>query len=222
VGIGIAVSVVWGAHHRHDSAAVRASLDPTNMSLAGLAFGDLAIAVLGVLVMSGEYSSGTISSTLAAVPRRPMLMAAKAAVLGAVALVLGEVVTFVMFVAGQLAMGHAPHASLSQPTVLRAVALSGAFLALVALFGLGLGTLIRHGAGAVAAAIGFILALPFLVQSLPGHLLRFTPEGILSSSVGAVKVEPFQLEPWAGFALMGLYAVVALVAGTMVLTARDA
>jgi ABC-2 type transport system permease protein len=156
LGLGVLVSHLTGAHYNRMDAADRALWDPTNQSLAGLAIGELALGILGVLVMSGEYGTGAIRSTLAAVPRRPLLLATKAAVFGAVALVVGEVVTFVTFLAGQAVMGP-HHTTLGQPGVLRAVVLSGAYLALIGLFGLGLGTIIRHSAGAIATFVGIVL-----------------------------------------------------------------
>ena len=187
VAVGAVVSAVAGPHWTHLSAADRANFDPVNVSLAGLAFGELAIGVLGVLAMTGEYSSGTIRSTLAATPNRPLVLAAKATVFAAVALVVGEAVTVATFLAGQALMGPAPHAALTQPSVLRAVALSGAFLPLIGLFGLGLGAIIRHSAGAIAAFAAVVLVLPIALQAFPGHLTKFTPEGMLSSSIAAVR-----------------------------------
>ena len=123
--------------------------DPTAQSLNGLLVGSLAIGVLGVLAMTGEYGSGTIRSSLAAVPRRGVFMAAKVLVVGLCALVIAEVLSFASFFFGQAILsGGAPTAALNQPGVLRAIVLSGVFLALFALLGLGLGAIIRHTAGA--------------------------------------------------------------------------
>jgi ABC-2 type transport system permease protein len=108
-------------------------------------------AVLGVLVMTSEYSSGTIRATLAAIPRRPLVLAAKAAVWGTTALVAGELVTFACFLAGAAFVhGAVPRPALSQPVVLRAVVLSGAYLCLVGLIGLAAGVIVRHGAALLA------------------------------------------------------------------------
>jgi ABC-2 type transport system permease protein len=222
VGFGVVVSAVSGSHWPTKSAHARAIWDPTNMSLAGLAVGTLLLPVLGVLLMSGEYSSGSIRSTLAAVPKRPLVLAAKATVFGTAALAVGEAVTLVTFLAGQAVIGPAPHASLGQPGVLRAVALSGAFLALMGLFGLGLGTVIRHSAAAIATYAGLVLLLPIVLLALPGNAWRFGPEIILGNSVGAVRILPGFLSPWAGFAAMALYAGAALVAGGVLLVRRDA
>jgi hypothetical protein len=199
--------------------------DPTNQSLTGLALGSLAIGVLGVLSITGEYGSGTIHSTLAGAPRRPLLLAAKAIVVGAVALIVGEVITFACFLVGQGIMsGRAPTATLGQPGVLRAVALTGAFLALLGLMGLGLGVIIRHTAGAIAAFVGITFLLPVLLQPLSadGNPARFAPEEILSSSVAAVVPQGGQLNSTIGILLMALYTAVVLGIGLVLLIGRDA
>jgi ABC-2 type transport system permease protein len=224
LALGITDCLVEASDWAHMTAASQARFDPANISLAGLAFAPLAIGIAGALVMSGEYSSGLIRSTLAAVPRRRLLLTAKAAVLAAVALVLGEVTVFAAFGAGQAILaGRAPHATLAQPGVLRAVALSGAYLALLALFGLGLGAVIRRSAGAIAAYAGLVLVLPYVLLALPGNPARFAPETMLAFSVAAVRPQPHYLPPgWEGFALMAAYAVVTLALGGWLLSRRDA
>jgi ABC-2 type transport system permease protein len=173
-------------------------------------------------MMSSEYSYGSIGATLGAVPNRRLVLAAKAIVIGAVAFVVGEVVTFTTFLAGQSVMGTAPHASLGQPGVFRAVALSGAFQALLGVFGLGLGTIIRRSAAAITAYAGLVFVLPVLLHPLPGNVSRFGPVIILGNSVGAVKVPHDMLSPWAGFVVMALYAAVAVTVGGLLLVRRDA
>lgn len=224
LALGIADCLVEASGWAHMTAASRARFDPTNISLAGLAFAPLAIGVAGVLAMSGEYGSGLIRSTLAAVPRRGLLLAAKAAVLAGAALVIGEVTVLAAFLAGQAVLaGRAPHATLAQPGVLRAVGLSGAYLALLALFGLGLGAIIRRSAGAIAAYAGLVLVLPYALLALPGNPARLVPETMLASSVAAVRPQPHYLPPgWEGLALMAGYAAVTLAAGGWLLNRRDA
>jgi ABC-type transport system involved in multi-copper enzyme maturation permease subunit len=171
--------------------------DPTRRSLIGIFLGQLIFGVLGVLVMSAEYGSGTIRATLSAVPRRPVVLTAKVLVFGAVAVVVSEILTFTAFAVGQaiLSSKHAigsstaiaqrahqlgvklPHniqaalssgsASLGQPGVLRAVVGAGLYLAVLGLLALGLATIIRHSAGAISAFVGLVLVLPLIVQALP-------------------------------------------------------
>jgi hypothetical protein len=174
--------------------------DPTRLSLIGIFLGQLIFGVLGVLVMSAEYGTGTIRATLSAVPRRPVVLSAKVLVFGAVALVVSEVFSFVAFAMGQaiLSAKHAvgtsaavtqgarhlgvkvPHnlqnmlsggsASLGQPGVLRAVLGAGLYLAVLGLLALGLATIIRHTAGAISAFVGVVLVLPLIVQALPASI----------------------------------------------------
>jgi ABC-2 type transport system permease protein len=210
--------------HPHGHGSLR-GFDSTNQSLTGLALGQLTIGLLGVLMITGEYGSGTIRSSLAATPRRPLLLGAKAFVIGAVSLVVGEVLTFSCFFIGRVILsGKAPVASIGQPGVLRALVLSGAFLALLGLFGLGLGVIIRHTAGAIAAFVGVVFLLPTILQSLNsfGNPSRFTPDAILANSVAAVVPQSGQLSPMVGFLVMVLYCAVALGVGMLLLNRRDA
>jgi ABC-type transport system involved in multi-copper enzyme maturation permease subunit len=198
--------------------------DPTNQSLAGLSIGALALGVLGVLTISGEYGTGTIRSSLSAVGRRETLLMAKLAVVAAVTLVLGEVLSFGAFFFGQaiLSSGGAPTAHLGQPGVLRALVLTGAFLSLFALLGFGLGLVIRHSAGALATFAGVALLAPILLQTVAGHPDRYTPAIIFANSVAAVVPQAHQLSATIGFMLMVLYCLGVLVAGAVLLTKRDA
>jgi ABC-2 type transport system permease protein len=224
LALGITDALVEAAQWAHLPAAQRAAFDPTNISLAGLAFAPLAIGTAGVLTMTGEYATGTIRGTFAAIPRRRLVLAAKAAVLGAVAAAIGEVTMLIAFLAGQAIMaGRAPHTSLSAPGVLTAVTLSGGYLALLGLFGLGIGVIIRHSAAAIASYVGLVLVLPYILLALPGHLARFAPETMLASSVAAVRPQAHYLPPgWPGFALMAGYAAAVLGLGGFLLARRDA
>ncbi|HTT86924.1 MAG TPA: hypothetical protein VMF60_06130 [Acidimicrobiales bacterium] len=144
--------------------------------------------------------SGKIRSSLAAQPRRPVLLLGKILVLGGVVLAVGEVFTFGCFGIGQaiLSAGGAPSARLAQPGVLRAVAPSGAFLSLLGLLGLGVGVVVRHTAGAVTGYVGLSFLIPLLLTRLPGDPGRFTPVPILDNSVSAVVPQSDQLSArWA-------------------------
>ena len=217
------LSVNGAAHHPRQWYQF-SNWDPTNQSMAGLAIGSLALGVLGVLVISGEYGSGTMRSSLAAVPRRETLFAAKATVVGVLTLVVGEILSFGAFFFGKaiFSTGVAPTASLGQPGVLRAVVLTGAFLSLFALLGLGVGLIIRHTAGAIATFAGITLLAPILLQTVAGHPAKFTPAMIFASSVAAVVPQSNQLSATIGFVLMVLYTVAALAVGAVLLVKRDA
>jgi hypothetical protein len=171
--------------------------DPTRRSLIGIFLGQLIFGVLGVLVVSAEYGTGTIRATLSAVPRRPFVLGAKIVVFGAVAVVVSEIFTFTAFAMGQAILSaknavgsaaavaqHAQQfgvkvppdikaslssgsASLGQAGVLRAVVGAGLYLAVLGLMALGLAAIIRHTAGAISAFVGIVLVLPLIVQALP-------------------------------------------------------
>jgi ABC-2 type transport system permease protein len=233
--------------------------DPTRRSLIGIFLGQLIFGVLGVLVMSAEYGTGTIRATLSAVPRRPVVLAAKVLVFGAVAVVVSEILAFSGFAVGQalLSAKHAvgtstalaqrahqlgikiPHnlqgvlstgsASLGQTGVLRAVVGAGLYLAVLGLLALGLATIIRHTAGAISAFAVVVLVLPLIVQALPTSIneavARYLPANIglvMFSTDGVPERLGPTFTPWAGFALLVLYAVVVLGVGCWVLVRRDA
>ncbi len=218
--VGLAILVMRGQQHS-------SSFDPTNDSFAGLAIGQLALGVLGVLVVTSEFSSGMIRATFAAAPRRPLVLAAKAAILAAVTLVAGEIMAFVAFGVGQAVLkSQFPHATLGQPGVLRAVLMAGAYPALIALIGLGLGALIRHTAGAISAVVGVLFVLPLILlplgTSIQNSVGQFMPMLIAENSLTAVKPVAHSLSAGVGFAVLCLYALAALAAGGWALARRDA
>ena len=154
-------------------AAARAAVqaDPTSQILgAGFFLGQLAVCVLGVLVITSEYSTGMIRASLLAVPRRVPMLVAKATVFTLLVLLLGEVVSFGSFAIGSAILhSHAP-VSLSDPGVLRAVVGAGLYLAVLGLFSLSIGALVRHTAAGITGVIGFVLVLAPLTQLLPGSI----------------------------------------------------
>jgi hypothetical protein len=217
IGIAVAVGV-----NTEDAAA-----DLTNNALAGIALGLLLTGVLGVLAMTGEYSSGMIQATLAATPNRPLVLAAKGAVLGAVALALGEAAALLAFLAGGAALPAAvPAPTLGQPGVLRAVLLGGAGYCLIGLFGLGLGAVVRHTPGAIVVLVGGVYVLAQMVAAFAPAIMPYLPVSIVANSLSVVQPVPAVgqvhfLSPWAGLGLLGLYAAVTLGAGAWLLARRD-
>lgn len=228
IGFGIAVLSYYPGHWAHMSAASKADFDPTNNGYVGMVIAQLAVGVAGVLVMTGEYSSGSIRSTLAAIPNRPLLLAAKAAVFGTAALIVGEFTTLTSFFVSQyLVLSRpAPHASLGQPGVLRAVLMLGAYLALIGLMGLGLGAIIRHGAGAIATLVAVVLAVPLGLQLFPVSFQnaggKYLPMLIAENSLGAVLPSAHALSAWTGLGLLCGYATALLLLGGWLLSRRDA
>ena len=223
--IGLAVLAAGQENYAQMSAAGRASFDPTYDAFLGLVPGQLLLGVLGVLAITTEFSSGMIRATFAVAPRRPLVLAAKAAVLGAFTLAAGEISAFVAFYAGQAMLkAPAPHATLGQPGVLRAVAMAGAYPALIALIGLGIGAIIRHTAGGICAVVGMVFVLPLLLSlggSLRDTAQKFLPDTMRNSLI-AVRPVAHLLSPGLTFGLLCGYATVALAAGGWALARRDA
>lgn len=229
VGIGVSALATGEtrAHWATMALATRLSFDPTRISLIPLFFCQLAIGVLGVLVMSAEYGTGTVRATFAAAPRRAQVLLAKVAVFGAVALIASEITAFLAFFVGQ-AMLTAParHATLATPGALRAVVGTGLYLCVVSLFALGLGTILRHTAGGISAFVGVLLVLPIILQALPSSVnndvLRFLPSRIGQVMMTPVGTPAHAFSAWAGFLILCAYAVIALAVGAALLVRRDA
>jgi ABC-2 type transport system permease protein len=220
--VGVAVTKNWPTMSIGD----KLSFDPTRTVLHGLMFSQLIIGVLGVLVMSAEYGTGTIAATLSAVPSRPKVLAAKALVFGALAALLGQVLAFGGFFVGQaLLQSPAPHATLSEPGVLRAVVGGGLVIPVVGLLALGIATIIRHSAGAITTYVGVLLVAPLITSALPASIgqpvLRYMPLRLSDTMINPVTGDPSAFSPWVGFAILGAYAVAALLLGGWLMARRD-
>jgi hypothetical protein len=229
LGVGFGCMITFANARAYDglSAADRAAWDPTGRSLSGVVMAQLAIGLLGSLVLTSEYATGMIRTSMAVVPRRSRLLAAKTAVFAVLALAAGEVIGFVSFVAGQavLAGQDVPHATLGQPEVLRAVAGCGLYLAVVGLLGVAVGVLVRATAGAIAIVTAATFLIPAFTPALPESLAKFV--GTYWPSMAArqlmlVHHDPHVLPPWAGFGLMVAAVAVVLAAGFVVFQRRDA
>ena len=222
--IGLAMLRLSHENYAQMSAADRASFDPAYDAFLGLVPGQLLLGVLGVLAITTEFSSGMIRATFAAAPRRPLVLAAKAAVLGTVTLAAGEISAFAAFLAGQAMLAApAPHATLGQPGVLRAAAMGGAYPALIALISLGTGAIIRHTAGAICGMFGLVFVLPLLFSlggSLQDTAQKLLPDTMRNSLI-AVKPVAHMLSPGLTFGLLCVYAMAALAAGAWALARRD-
>lgn len=227
IGLGAIVTSAQASRFSSRSLVARAAFDPTRSSLAGLLFAQLAIGVLGILVISAEYSTGTIKATFSAEPRRPLVLAAKVAVFGIVTLIVGEIVSFGAFFLGQRILGEkTPTATLSDPGVLRAVVSGGLYLLALGLLALGLASIIRVTAAAISTFVGILFILPIIADVLPSSFTsdigRFLPAniGTVMMSAHYHGTDPFG--PWTSFALLCVYAAAFLVAGGVLLVRRDA
>jgi ABC-2 type transport system permease protein len=200
--------------------------DATLTSLDGLYIAQVAIGVLGVLTITSEYGTGMIRATLAAVPQRRAMLAAKGLVFAGSALVAGEIMSFAAFGVGQRLLRSA-HAgvSLSGSTALRATVGGGLYLAAVGLLGFGLGALIRNTAGALSAFFGTLFALTAVDDLLPTNLrndlINYLPANAGSQIITVVHTAG-ALSPWEGLGVLSLYAVAAISSATLLITKRDA
>jgi len=197
--------------------------DPTNQSMSGLAIGALAIGVLGALVFTSEYGSGTIRSSMAAMPRRLTFLVAKLLVAGSLALAIGEVLTFSCFALGHVILGSSPVPSwnLTDPGVLRAVIGSGIAIGCLGLIGAAIGAAVRRTAGAIGSYVALLFLLPLVLAKVPGNLARFTPLIIIANSLAAVRLQRGWVSPAVGFALLACYTVAIIILGSVVVTRRD-
>jgi ABC-2 type transport system permease protein len=227
VTIGIGALACVGAISR--GADHGPGFDATQRSLAGLILGQLIIVVLGALTVTSEYSTGMIRTSLTVQPRRGTLLAAKGVIFFLVSLVTGLVASFVSFFIGQ-AILSSKHlgVSLGDPNVLRAVVGGALFLAVCGMLAFGLGTLLRHTAGAITASIGLLFVLFVLINFLPSnwqdHVDKWIPFNAGSQIWSTIPVQgnPSMFSPWTGFAVFTGYAVIAIVAGAVAFRKRDA
>jgi ABC-2 type transport system permease protein len=218
---GAGVGIGYRGHRPLASAA-----QIVDNALAGALLAQLFIGTLGVLVVSGEYSSGQIRTTFAAVPRRGIVLAAKAVILGGTALAAGFASSFAAFVAGQVSIAGSgiPRASLGDASILRPVLLTGVYLGAIGLAGMGLGALTRRTGGAIGTLFAGIFVPMFLaaiIGSAGIAVLKFLPLFILINSVAVVTPVPGTLSAWAGVGVTILYAAVALASGWAVVARRD-
>jgi ABC-2 type transport system permease protein len=225
-GFGVLYSAVRETRPPHGAAAI-AAFDPAAVALSGVQIAQIAVGVLGVLLITSEYATGLIRVTFAAVPRRLPVLWSKAVLLAGATLIVSLPAVFAAFAGGQsiLARAHLSVA-LSAPGVTRAVVGSALYLTVAALLGLGLGALLRSTALGIAALFGLLFGVQFLAGLLPGSsaqtVTKFLP-GPAGQAVTAVHPDPaFALAPWTGLAVFALYAAVLLAAAAVRMRRADA
>lgn len=194
-------------------------------STFGVFFGQLVLAVLGVLVVTGEYSTGMVKSTLTAVPRRLPALWAKAAVLFLATLVVGAIATIGSFlVVAALLATHGITANLFDGAVIVPLLAGALYLALVAVFALGVGTMLRSSAGGIAATLGALLLLPIVLSMIPtawaadlvSYLISNAGAGMMASGAPAI------MEPWQALLVVLGWVTVSLAGAAVLLKRRDA
>lgn len=227
VADGLGVLITWLRGNDIHQHGFEVGFDPVAFSLHGMMPAQLAFGVVGVLFVTGEYATGSIRSTMAAVPRRFPVLLAKTVVFAVVTFAVALVLCFVAFFAGQavLSTWHLG-VSLGHPGALRAVLGAAFYLTVVGLMGLGFGFAIRSTGGAIATLFGVVLILPLIAQALPSswqsHIVKFLPLSIAESLISELAgVLTGALSTGAGLAVLTAYAAGALLIGLAVLLRRD-
>jgi ABC-2 type transport system permease protein len=233
----IALTVVVGAVV---AAAVRCpsghcAEDPARISLTGIYVGQAVIAIVAVLAVSSEYSTGMIRVTLAAMPGRATMLAAKAAVLTGPVLAAGAFAVVGSVLAGRLILpGHGigpahgyPDMSLASGPVLRAVAGSVVYLVLIALLSLGIAAAVRDGAAAIGIILGLLYLFPIMGQVTGNgtwhrHLDQLAPMTAGLAIQATTGLQSLPISPWAGLGVLAGWTASALLAGAILLRLRDA
>ena len=233
--IAVTVALSAAAAGAAKCPAVGCGQDPAKVSLTGVDLGQAVVAVLAVLAVSGEYSTGMIRTTLAAMPRRSTVLAAKAAVLTGLVLAAGTVAVLGSLLAGRLILpGHgftAAHGfaalSLGTGPVLRAAVGSVLYLGLVAVLSLGIATAVRDSGVAIGLVLGLLYLFPIVAalvtdRTVQRHLEQFAPMTAGLDIQATTGLRSLPLSPWAGLGVLAAWAAGALLAGGLLLRLRDA
>jgi ABC-2 type transport system permease protein len=212
-----------------------ASQDPTKLSLTGIDLGQAVIAILAVLTISGEYSTGMIATTLTAIPRRTVVLAAKATVVTAVVLAAGTLAVLASVLAGRLLLpgnGFTPaHGyrllSLGDGSTLRAAAGSVLYLTLIALLSLGIATAVRDSATAIGVVLALLYLFPVIAAAITNphwqrHLQQIAPMPAGLAIQATTNLHNLPISPWAGLGMLAAWSAAALLTGALTLRLRDA
>ncbi len=226
IGLGALFAVLTRTHWTQLSPLRVATFDPVSNSLGGILLAQFAVGVIGAMFITSEFTSGSIRTTLTAVPNRVRLLASKTLVLLLSMLVIGEFVCFAAFLIGQrIYSGVVPTASLTNGTVLRSVVLAGIYLVLLTLLGFALGVMFRQSAATISIYVGVLLIVPliifFLPQSWQNDMQRFEP-----SSLGQAMESPLaqsnSFGAWSAALVLLIYVVVLLGIALTTFQTRDA
>jgi len=221
-----AIALVVAYNTRHLTANIQPDDAVPSSVMQGYYLGQLLIGALGVLFVTGEYSTGMIRSTLAAVPRRLPVLWAKLIVFVAITAVSMIAISLAGFVAAQALISHYRVGySLGQAGVLRVVIGTGVYLTLIGVLGAMIGWVVRSTAGSLVAYVAIILVIPVLFGSVFGQwgrdVAKFMPSRAGASFIATLP-EPDSLAPWTGLLVLGLWVAAALIAAVVNLRTRDA
>lgn len=227
IGIGALFSAVTANQFQTFGAGERASFNPISTSLNGITFAQLAIGVLGVLLISGEYSTGMIRSSLTAVPRRLPVLWGKLTVFAGMVLTVSLVASFISFLLGQaLLNGDNLGVSISAPGALRSVVGAALYMTVAGMIGIALGGLLRNSAAGISTFVGVFFVIPPLAGLLPSsvsdHLTPYLPSNAGAALYGGATDVHNALSPWTGFAVLCVYAAVLIAASAWRLRHTDA
>jgi hypothetical protein len=225
IGFGMIASAVTVSRWASLSIADKAAFDPLRTSLLGVRFGVLAIGVLGVLLITGEYTTGMIRSTMTAVPKRLPVLWGKTGVYALVALAITIPATFIAFFAGQAILsGQHLQIAFSHAGVPGAVLGAAGYLTLVGLFAMGLGAILRSTAAGIATFAGIMYVVPPLISILPSSIAN-SIDPYLPSNAGDAMMQighhANTLSPGAGWAVLAGYVAVVIAAAAVLLARRD-
>jgi ABC-2 type transport system permease protein len=226
IGFPLLFAAVTSSHWGSMSPGDRADRHPLDIALAGVNVAQLAIAVLGVLVITGEYSTGMIRATFTAVPKRLPVLWAKIAVFGVVTLLIGLPVVLVSFFASQaiLSKHDLLQISFSHGGVARSVIGGAVYLVLVGIFALAIGAIVRNTAGGIASFAGLFFVIPPLLNVLPSswnHAISpYLPDSA-GRAIFSLTHGSDSLGPWAGGFLFLGYTLLAIAIAAVLLVRRD-
>lgn len=225
IALGMLISILSKNDYDSLSREDKITFDPTYISFAGMSLGQLAMIVFGVLVVSNEYNTGMIRTSLAAVPQRGTFLFSKVTVAALLAFVVGIATSFVAFFLGQAMLGEYK-AHIGDPGVLRAVIGGGLYMTLIAMFSMGVAAMLRSP----MLSLGILMPFFFLISSILGNVSatkkigRFLPDQA-GSKIMQVK-SPFDDDtpygPWGGLGIMVAWTALALLGGYALLKKRDA
>ena len=227
IGLGALFSAIAAGQYHQYSAADRASFNPVTTSLSSILFVVVAFGVLGVLVTSGEYSTGMIRSSLTAVPRRLPVLWGKLAMFPGVIVPVCLIASFISFFLGQMLLNsHHLGVSISAPGALRSVIGAALYITVAGMIGVALGALFRNTAAAISTFTGVFLVIPQLADLLPssvrGDLSPYLPSNAGSALWGGAWDVHHPLAPWTGFAVLCGYAVILIAAAAWRMRRTDA
>jgi ABC-2 type transport system permease protein len=227
VALGAALSALFSSQFDNLGRSEQLTFDPTLISFSGMVLGQLAMVVFGVLVVGTEYSSGMIRTSLAAVPQRATFIFSKIAVATALALVVGMATSFLAFFLGQALLGE-HRTTIGADNVLRAVVGGGLYMGLIALFSMGVATMLRSSMLSLGILMPFFFLVSQILASVPKAktVARYFPDQagskIMQVVPDAMGGDKAPYGPWGGLGIMVIWVAVALLGGYLVLKKRDA